>query len=243
MIPPTSIDGTDITGATIDGQDVEEITVDGDTVFSAGIQPFASYPFDEGSGGTINDVIGNNDLTGNGTWIADSDAVGGFKFEMQNDENISRPNFAELDINNSFSVALTLNPAAVSREYILYNATPANKDGLICTIDANQFVAGFIDDLSRAHQASQSINTGRNRVIVTFDSSSNTTTVYVNKNGSTVLQGGLIRSAGDDGGFFRLNRDNSDRYGDGIYDNLQLYDVVLTQTEVDEDFDAQPWTP
>jgi len=35
MIPPTSIDGTDITGATIDGTDVTEITVDGDTVFSA----------------------------------------------------------------------------------------------------------------------------------------------------------------------------------------------------------------
>jgi len=35
MIPPTSIDGTDITGATIDGTDVQEITVDGDTVFSA----------------------------------------------------------------------------------------------------------------------------------------------------------------------------------------------------------------
>jgi len=32
---PTSIDGTDITGATIDGQDVQEITVDGDVVFSA----------------------------------------------------------------------------------------------------------------------------------------------------------------------------------------------------------------
>ena len=34
--PPTSIDGTDITGATIDGQDVQEITVDGQTVFSPG---------------------------------------------------------------------------------------------------------------------------------------------------------------------------------------------------------------
>jgi len=34
MIPPTSIDGTDITGATIDGTDVTEITVDGDVVFS-----------------------------------------------------------------------------------------------------------------------------------------------------------------------------------------------------------------
>jgi len=33
--PPTSIDGTDITGATIDGQDVQEITVDGQTVFIA----------------------------------------------------------------------------------------------------------------------------------------------------------------------------------------------------------------
>jgi len=36
MMPPTSIDGTDITGATIDGTDVTEITVDGDTVFTAG---------------------------------------------------------------------------------------------------------------------------------------------------------------------------------------------------------------
>jgi len=36
MIPPTSIDGTDITGATIDGTDVQEITVDGDVVFSSG---------------------------------------------------------------------------------------------------------------------------------------------------------------------------------------------------------------
>jgi len=39
--PPTSIDGTDITGATIDGQDVEEITVDGDVVFSATSLPVA----------------------------------------------------------------------------------------------------------------------------------------------------------------------------------------------------------
>ena len=35
MSPPTSIDGTDITGATIDGEEVQEITVDGDTVFTA----------------------------------------------------------------------------------------------------------------------------------------------------------------------------------------------------------------
>jgi len=37
---PTSIDGTDITGATIDGTDVQEITVDGQTVFTSG--PFTT---------------------------------------------------------------------------------------------------------------------------------------------------------------------------------------------------------
>jgi len=44
-MPPTSIDGTDITGATIDGTDVQEITVDGDTVFSA--SPFLYKDGDE----------------------------------------------------------------------------------------------------------------------------------------------------------------------------------------------------
>jgi len=56
MIPPTSIDGTDITGATIDGTDVQEITVDGDTVFSAiqVIDDFNDTDFSEYSGDTGN---------------------------------------------------------------------------------------------------------------------------------------------------------------------------------------------
>jgi len=58
--PPTSIDGTDITGATIDGQDVEEITVDGATVFQAITNPVAYsnlvawYPFDSSFYGGAN---------------------------------------------------------------------------------------------------------------------------------------------------------------------------------------------
>jgi hypothetical protein len=47
MIPPTSIDGTDITGATIDGTDVQEITVDGQTVFTAG--PLIIEDFESGN--------------------------------------------------------------------------------------------------------------------------------------------------------------------------------------------------
>jgi len=62
--PPTSIDGTDITGATIDGQEVQEITVDGQTVFTAEKLPVAYsnlvawYPFDSSfyGGGNADDV-------------------------------------------------------------------------------------------------------------------------------------------------------------------------------------------
>jgi len=55
MMPPTSIDGTDITGATIDGTEVQEITVDGQTVFSAGppiIEDFEDGNLNEYSGDT-----------------------------------------------------------------------------------------------------------------------------------------------------------------------------------------------
>jgi len=69
---PTSIDGTDITGATIDGTDVQEITVDGQTVFSAGpVIPdegdlHARYDWTQASGtSSVSDLSGNGfDLTG-----------------------------------------------------------------------------------------------------------------------------------------------------------------------------------
>jgi len=73
MMPPTSIDGTDITGATIDGTDVTEITVDGDTVFTAGLPDeddlHARYDFSQATGtSTVNDLSGNgHTLTGSYT--------------------------------------------------------------------------------------------------------------------------------------------------------------------------------
>jgi len=53
---PTSIDGTDITGATIDGTDVTEITVDGDVVFSSG-PDFLSI-VDDFEDGNLNEYVG-----------------------------------------------------------------------------------------------------------------------------------------------------------------------------------------
>jgi len=72
MMPPTSIDGTDITGATIDGTEVQEITVDGQTVFTAGPDiPDAGdlqvrYDATEISASDGDPISTWNDQTGNG---------------------------------------------------------------------------------------------------------------------------------------------------------------------------------
>jgi len=67
---PTSIDGTDITGATIDGTDVQEITVDGDVVFIGATQlPTQNlihrYDFSAASTTTtfVEDLAGSDHLT------------------------------------------------------------------------------------------------------------------------------------------------------------------------------------
>jgi len=89
MIPPTSIDGTDITGATIDGTDVTEITVDGDVVFSAGADlPTAGllhrYDASELTGetdgqnvDTFPDLQGSADLSRTDTVEYESNGIGG----------------------------------------------------------------------------------------------------------------------------------------------------------------------
>jgi len=70
---PTSIDGTDITGATIDGTDVQEITVDGQTVFTAGppvIDDFESGGISAYSGDTSDySVTSSNPIGGSNTLV------------------------------------------------------------------------------------------------------------------------------------------------------------------------------
>jgi len=132
MIPPTSIDGTDITGATIDGTDVQEITVDGDVVFSASPQInnfpvaysnlIAWYPFDsaEYGGSNADDVTaiqggsGDNtayDATVNGATYQSTDGVtdinagansGAYDFDGSND-TIDFPDFG-LSTNVDWSI-------------------------------------------------------------------------------------------------------------------------------------------
>jgi len=86
-MPPTSIDGTDITGATIDGTDVTEITVDGQTVFTAGpdlpdsaVRQWAFAERTTSGTGVITETLANDDgdTTGGPTNTADNSFFDGF---------------------------------------------------------------------------------------------------------------------------------------------------------------------
>ena len=81
---PTSIDGTEITGATIDGEEVQEITVDGQVAYTAGpdIPDSAIAHFDatqlslsdQDTVSTWTDKLGSADLsasTGSPTYLSD----------------------------------------------------------------------------------------------------------------------------------------------------------------------------
>jgi hypothetical protein len=99
MMPPTSIDGTDITGATIDGSDVSEITVDGQTVFTAEATPQAGllHQWDwsnvSATTSTVPDLVGSADLTGSFTGFDTINGVTAGNFQNDKVETSAITNF------------------------------------------------------------------------------------------------------------------------------------------------------
>jgi len=109
MIPPTSIDGTDITGATIDGTDVQEITVDGQTVFTAGPDiPGSAVLHLDASSLSLSDgsaVTTWTDLEGNGDFVSETATA-------------SEPTFSTNEVNGKPAVEFNNSILAGSRNNV-----------------------------------------------------------------------------------------------------------------------------
>jgi len=120
--PPTSIDGTDITGATIDGQDAGEIPIDGQTVFakipgSVVLQYFGDT-YQQGSGVWVDDN-GNEDMTlsGNPQSTTLSDGSDALLFDGSDDHGLSTlPGSLTGSGFNQFSVEGVLEYTGTRRE-------------------------------------------------------------------------------------------------------------------------------
>jgi len=124
MIPPTSIDGTDITGATIDGTDVQEITVDGDTVFELDQLPTSNLVHrysakelslnDNDPVSTFSDAEGSDDLSASGSPTFKTNLFGnkpGVRYDGNDDEH--QGSFTSA-VSQPFSIFMALDIRSVS---------------------------------------------------------------------------------------------------------------------------------
>jgi len=261
---PTSIDGTDITGATIDGTDVQEITVDGQTVFSA-TPPIPSsaihhWKIDEGSGTTVADSVGSADGTINGaTWDTGTYVGGAYlDFDGSNDDvdTTTLGNFGS-NMFSEFAVALTFKTTqnegvflSAGTQFNSYFAVHIGSANLTGNIDGSIgfFLADDSGNQSRAGTDS-TFNDGTNhRVVVQKASNGNANDFefFVDTNSeSFTVQGNDISSdnfsnLGANLKFGDRGDDNS-RY-DGLLDDVIITDSKLSSSEIQDDFDRQPWS-
>jgi hypothetical protein len=258
--PPTNIDGTDITGATIDGQEVQEITVDGQTVFEAVSLPESAayrWTHSEGSGTTLGDSIENNDGTiSNPNWVSDPTAQGGQKLSF-NDQNagefVDFATVSEVDASQDFAVGITIELDTLADVGVIWEhgdgfrswGIGVSNDDLSEEVTAVYFDgSNFID--SRTLGADSTTN--RMRLLVNYSLSDNQNrSLDMFKNGNDVdasasadenilvtqLSGHRIGSRIDDRSDGRLGGDT---------DDLILYNDVLTASEIQSDYEIQPWS-
>jgi len=121
--PPTSIDGTDITGATIDGQEVQEITIDGQTVFTAGPPDFVvtQYTYEDPSNSSVStDTVGTNDgILSGGSFNDTNPRKGSFCYDNGNNdiESESNVNLAAIGTPQECSVATFVNADSTPSDF------------------------------------------------------------------------------------------------------------------------------
>ena len=240
---PTSIDGTEITGATIDGQDVSEITVDGETVFTAipdsGV---LRYRFEQNliddfgtNNGTDNTSAGYRTLSAEGSFAKSYDGV---------DDFITYPNLNVTSPSTSWTVAI----------FVILDSIPSSADAFIWHPRAEFDMNISVDE----GLSNDGLSTVRGQVVFqTFDGSTSTL-----KSGVTLTTGEyyLIGASNDGGGNYTVRVDSEKNTGalpsanstsssnfvggrvldngpqnllDGGTDDFRIYDKELSDVEWD----------
>jgi len=248
---PTSIDGTDITGATIDGTDVQEITVDGQTVFSAGANlpvaysnlvawyPFESATYGGSNADDVTAIIGGSgddtayDGTVNGATYQSSGGVtdiragansGTFDFDGNND-TITSLIPANLLANSSFTIMVWVN------EDIDQDNKGFLGDNDVFLRSSSSAQSGNVEfairDLGSFDTFSGSLS-GWVHYAGTFDGS--TTRVFANAQQGTSDNVSGSFSHGE----FEMGRDNGKGTLDGRLDDARIYNRALTSTEINQ---------
>jgi len=246
---PTSIDGTDITGATIDGTDVQEITVDGDVVFTSSQTPVAKsdliawYPFESSISDSANDsTFGDStayDLTEEGessvqTNIQSSggvtDVIDGASsqyYDMIPDGNITA---SLTDLTTPFTAMGWANFDSLNNSVVFVGDWGGTSRDWYIFIDDNE-IRQF-DDIGTNNDTFANFGTnGWSHVAAVYDS---TNVLYLDGSqiGTSTGTSGQTYSGGD--GLDIGSRNNVGQFMDGGIDDVRIYDSALTSSQISQ---------
>jgi hypothetical protein len=246
MIPPTSIDGTDITGATIDGTDVTEITVDGQTVFTA-VPPsgVARFEFEQ----DFTDSWGSFNGTNNGATFTSNSAIGNsaLSFDGNDYVDISGKPLPE-DMTKPWSVSLYVqdsDPYAQSETNLIQQSDDGSNDfngWFIRFESAGRIVIGNRDGksdwYSRFNLPASTFSTYAN-LIFTYDGSENPSNSRLYVDGGSAQSPDDTVNQGASGIITNIDMDIGAREGNpgfltGKLDDIRIYDKELTSTEASD---------
>jgi len=244
-MPPTSIDGTDITGATIDGTDVTEITVDGQTVFTPGPPPSLvsrwTYDNADTTGSTAEDIISGNDGNINGATIGVTGANDtyttneAYSFDGANDF----VNAGDLgDPTDTFSVALWIEPANISssNQYPLeYAESLGSFPTFVFRLEQNSGIsggniqAGLLSGSGFDEITGTIVQNVWNHLVLVRDGLSFKFYVDGTNQGTASVGSGNNYTSGFN---FLTGRRGNGEFWEGDIDDVRFYSKALTPSEV-----------
>jgi len=239
---PTSIDGTDITGATIDGQDVQEITVDGQTVFTAEISTDLTikadhiYDMGEGSGTTFFDSVASANATANFTnWKTGAGVNNAYPEWTANTNNradtgLSFSTSSDVTISIWFRMSTNGNTGS----YLWDHGTATGENNFMSRNDAGTpyYVDGQLGGVKFGVLESNLATNTWHMVTVVYDESANEANAYIDDS----LKSTITTNPSWDDQFYIGNRgDNARSMDDGLSFLLIAFDLA-TQSEIANHF-------
>lgn len=223
-----------------------QIQVDRDTAVGLDQIPVAAYSFDEGSGSTAVDSVGNHDGTINGaTWTTMGKYGSALDFDGE-DDLVSIADAADLDLTSSFTLEAWVHPdtatnwtPVISKNespesgygpgYVLFSQGPGKPRGWLSNSETTKAVTG-----------TGPLPTGKWSHLA-FTSDGSILRLYVDGeevSWSTAIDAGA-NSAPLEIGYW----DFLDIYFDGMIDEVRVYDTALSQLQVQVDRDNRVEAP
>jgi hypothetical protein len=211
----------------------------------------SQFKFDEGSGTTLtNEFSGQPDATINGAgWISDGDLVSGFGLDFGGGSDYIEinSNYGFVDGSSQFSFAKTINLENADFDEMVWNQSDGSNYIFAVNVSANtsgDITAGYFDGSAWMFERSISPSspTSRLRLGVAFDP--------INDDANLFINGSQLSDSDDSGGAngsltsgnYIGAKTNDLDYASMVGDNPVWYDTILTESDFQQDYDAQPWS-